>query len=36
MIKNLLRRYEILVHFDDNADTVSTLVNNGIDAVVIS
>ncbi|GAB6946490.1 hypothetical protein JCM16161A_06200 [Vulcanisaeta sp. JCM 16161] len=36
MIKNLLRRYEILVHFDDNADTVSALVNNGIDAVVLS
>jgi beta-phosphoglucomutase-like phosphatase (HAD superfamily) len=35
-IKSLLRRYEILVHFDDNADTVSTLVSNGIDAVVIS
>ncbi|WP_243678462.1 HAD family acid phosphatase [Vulcanisaeta distributa] len=24
MIKNLAKRYEILVHFDDNADTVST------------
>lgn len=36
IIKNIMRRYEILVHFDDNANTVSTLVSNGIDAVVIS
>ena len=36
MIKNLLSKYEILVHFDDNINTVSTLVSNGIDAVVIS
>ncbi|BDR91143.1 HAD family acid phosphatase [Vulcanisaeta souniana] len=36
MIRNLLRRYDILVHFDDNASTVATLVSNGIDAVVLS
>ncbi len=36
MIRNLLSKYEIMVHFDDNANTVSTLVSNGIDAVVLS
>jgi hypothetical protein len=36
MIRNLLREFHILVHFDDNPNTVSTLLNTGIDAVVIS
>ncbi|MGC9153210.1 MAG: HAD family hydrolase [Vulcanisaeta sp.] len=36
MMKNVLKKFKVLVHFDDNPNTVSALKGTGIDAVVLS
>jgi phosphoglycolate phosphatase-like HAD superfamily hydrolase len=36
MMRNLVRRLNVMAHFDDNPDTVHAILSIGIDAVLIS